>query len=185
MRRERLRRAYTAEELQRRYPQPHEHFGNHDHRVRVAVTIQIAKALAGNAESSADLSCGDAAILCAVPAKKRYFGDFAPGWPIVGPIESTIDHIPHVDLFICCETVEHLDDPDTVLKSIRDKTDALVLSTPVGCFHDQNPEHYWAWDREAIEQMLDAARFTPVLYASVDFRMHGPDHYEFAIFGCR
>lgn len=185
MRRERLRPAHPAELLGKYYAQPHEHFGNADHRIRVAITIQVAKALVGSVESAADLACGDAAIICAVPAKRRYWGDFAPGWPLAGPIDETINQIPHVDLFVCTETIEHLDDPDTVLKAIREKTTYLLLSTPVGCFHDTNPEHYWAWDREAVENMLHTAGFSVATYVELDLTAAGPDHYVFGIWGCR
>lgn len=184
MRRERLRPAHQPEELARHYAKPLNHFGNADHRLRIAMTIAMARAL-GPVQSVADLACGDAALASAVNAPQRYLGDLGIGWPIVGPIEATIDRIPPVDLFICTETVEHLDDPDTVLKAVRGKTKALVLSTPVGCFHDTNPEHYWAWDREAVEQMVDAAGFTPFTYAELDLTYAGPDHYCFGIWLCR
>lgn len=184
MRRERLRPAHDPDALARHYGKPHSHFGNADHRLRVAMTIAVTKAL-GPVQSVADLACGDAAIVSAVNAPQRYLGDMAEGYPICGPIEVTIDQIPPVDLFVCTETIEHLDDPDTVLKAIRGKTTTLVLSTPVGCFHDNNPEHYWAWTRGAVEQMLDVAGFSTVTYAELDLTAAGPDHYVFGIWLCR
>lgn len=185
MRRERLRPAYSAKDLARHYKRPHNHFDNADHRLRIALTIPLTRALAGTVESVADLACGDATVAYAVNAPRRYLGDLAPGHPIVGPIESTVGMIPPVDLFICTETVEHLDDPDPVLRAIRDKTTYLVLSTPVGCFHDENPEHYWAWDREAVEAMTDEAGFKVSVYAELDLTASGPDHYKFGIWGLR
>ena len=184
MRRERLRDAYSPEILANHYAKPHRHFGNADHRLRVAVTIAVARSV-GAVESVADLACGDAAIASAVNAPKRYLGDFAPGYPIVGPIEQTINDIPPVDLFVCTETIEHLDDPDAVLRAIRAKTRHLILSTPVGCFHDSNPEHYHAWDREAVEAMMAEAGFKAEVYSSVDFTGYGPDHYEFGVWWAR
>lgn len=184
MRRERLRPAHPDELLAKYYAIPHRHAGNADHRLRVGVTIQLARAV-GPVDSVADLACGDSAIASAVMAPRRVLGDFAPGYPICGPIEEAIHRIDPVDLFICTETIEHLDDPDTVLKDIRAKTTHLILSTPVGCFHDTNPEHYHAWDREAVEQMLDAAGFKTVVYAEVDFTSFGPDHYVFGVWWSR
>jgi hypothetical protein len=184
MRRERLRPAYSDEVLGTYYATPHRHFDNPDHRLRVAITIAMARAL-GPVQSVADLACGDAAVASAVNAPQRYLGDLGVGYPIHGPIESTIEAIPHVDLFVCTETMEHLDDPDTVLKAIRGKSTTLLLSTPVGCFHDTNPEHYWAWDREAVEAMAADAGFAPFTYASLDLTSYGPDHYEFGIWLCR
>jgi hypothetical protein len=180
----RLRPAYTADELAQVYATPHNHSQWGDHVVRVAVTAQFTHLLAGKVESAADLSCGDATILKALDVGTRYLGDFAPGYPITGPIDETIERIPVVDLFVCCETLEHLDDPDRTLKSIRAKTRALVLSTPVDAFGDTNPEHYWAWSRDDVEAMLDAAGFTTVVYSALDFRPSGAD-YMFGVWYCR
>lgn len=185
MRRERLRPAYKQQDLVEHYCRPHSTFDNADHRLRVAITIQLTRALVGTVNSVADLACGDAAIASSVNPPRRYLGDLAPGYPICGPIESTIEQIPPVDLFVCTETIEHLDDPDAVLKAIRAKTTHLVLSTPVGCFHDANAEHYWAYDREAVEAMCDEAGFKVSVYAELDLTAAGPDHYSFGIWGLR
>ncbi len=184
MTRLRLRDAYSPERLAEIYPVPHQHIKWHDHQVRVAVTIQIAHALTGPVESAADLSCGDAAILRALNVGVRHLGDFAAGYEYRGPIEKTAEQIPRVDLFVCTETLEHVDDPDLVLKAIRARTSALVLSTPVDCWRDRNPEHYWAWSREDVEEMLREAGFTVALYASVDVRPGGGE-YDFGIWACR
>lgn len=182
----RLREAYGPEKLAEIYAAPHRHAKWPDHQIRVAVTIQLAHSLVGNVPSAADLSCGDAAIVEALGITQTHLGDYAEGYEHRGPIEQTIEQIPHVDLFVCSETVEHLDDPDLVLKKIRTKTDALVLSTPVGAWNDadRNPEHYHAWDREAVEEMLTAAGFRVVLYNELDLRPGGGE-YSFGIWGCQ
>lgn len=180
----RLRPAYPDELLGKYYAKPHSSFGNADHRLRLSITAAVARAV-GPVASVADLACGDGAITSAINAPQRYLGDMGSGYPIEGPIESTIDMIPKVDLFVCTETIEHLDDPDMVLKAIRAKTTWLLLSTPVGCFHDTNPEHYWAWSKDAVEEMLTAAGFSAEVYASADFTAAGPDHYNFGIWLCR
>lgn len=180
----RLRPAHDDEALARIYAAPHQHTKWDDHKVRVAVTAQFAHRMAGRVDSAADLSCGDGTIINALAADTRYLGDFAPGYPIVGPIDDTIDQIPVVDLFVCCETLEHLDVPDLTLKKIRAKARALVLSTPVDAFNDRNEEHYWAWSREAVEAMLAAAGFIVVVYAAIDFRPSGGE-YQFGVWYCR
>lgn len=180
----RLRPAYTAEELATLYATPHNHSRWGDHRVRVALTAQMTHLLAGPIATAADLSCGDATILKALNVGTRYLGDFAPGYPLTGPIDDTIDEIPLVDLYVCCETLEHLDDPDLALKKIRAKTRALVLSTPVDAFNDTNPEHYWAWSREGVEAMLTEAGFRTEVYTAIDFRPSGAE-YCFGVWYCR
>jgi SAM-dependent methyltransferase len=188
----RLRPAHTPEQLARVYAEPHDHRRWNDHTLRVAATTQVARwmvhpamgAIPAEVSRAADLSCGNGAILDEVPATVKYYGDLAPGYEYEGPIEQTIDDLTNdVDLFICSETLEHLDDPDKVLKKIRSRTGALVLSTPVDAWDDLNEEHYWAWSREDVEEMLTAAGFTPVVYASVDVRPAYP--YCFGIWGAR
>jgi hypothetical protein len=180
----RLRPAHTVEELASVYATPHDHTKWLDHKVRVAVTAQFTHVLSGHVDTAADLSCGDGTILNAISANERYFGDLAPGYPYTGPIDQTITRIPAVDLFICCETLEHLDDPDLTLKNIRAKTKTLVLSTPVDAFGDRNPEHYWAWSRHGVETMLSDAGFTVVVYNELDCRPSGGE-YSFGIWWCR
>lgn len=184
MTRQRLRPAYTAEELAAVYARPHEHRQWIDHQMRVAFTALLARGLDKGAVSGADLSCGDGALLRAMHLRTKHFGDFAPGWQYRGQIEETIEQIPPVDVFICTETLEHLDDPDLVLKKIRAKTQRLILSTPIGAYDDTNPEHYWAWSRADVEQMLTGAGFALHLYANLDLTACGPDAYSFGMWGC-
>ncbi|HEU4541177.1 MAG TPA: hypothetical protein VFR23_08630 [Jiangellaceae bacterium] len=184
MKRVRLREAHDDAKLAQIYAKPHDHSRWLDHAVRVQVTVALARTLGGHVPSAADLSCGDGVILRNIDADERIFGDYAPGYPYVGRIEATVTRIPRVQLFVCCETLEHLDDPDTVLKAIRDKTHNLVLSTPVDAFGDTNIEHYHAWDREAVEDMLRAAAFEPLVYNELDLKPAGGE-YRFGIWWCR
>lgn len=183
--RRRLRPTPELQQLMEMYPKPHRHDEWVDHRLRVAVTIEVARWMANitGRGRAADLSCGDGAVLNALPEfTQRFYGDFAPGYGTAGPIENTIDDIPSVDLFVNTETLEHVDDPDRVLSLIRGKTRGLVLSTPVDAWQDDNEEHLWAWSRKGVEEMLHRAGFTPVVYTAVDLR---PTFvYCFGIWGC-
>lgn len=183
MRRERLREAWSEFQIAAMYAEPHDHRAFPDHQVRVDATIVMGLGLLGNYHGigprvAADLSCGNGAILAAMPVDARLFGDLAPGYDYTGPIEQTVQQIPDVDLFVCCETIEHLDDPDATLAAIGDKARRLLLSTPVDAWDDANPEHYWAWDREAVEAMVVAAGFTVL-----DYREVWPS-YKFGIWAC-
>lgn len=163
--RERLRPAHSDAELAEIYQVPHQHNCWEDHILRVKMTIALASYFT-DVKTVADLSAGDATIINAVQAETKYIGDFAPSYQFVGPIEKTIHEIPNVDLFICSETIEHLDNPDEVLAMISKKTKHLILSTPDGELDDGNPEHYWGWDDEGVRQMLVAAGFTPRAFAN-------------------
>ena len=163
--RERLRPAHSDAELAEIYQVPHQHNRWEDHILRVKMTIALASYFT-DVKTVADLSAGDAAIINAVQAETRYIGDFAPSHQFVGPIEKTIHEIPNVDLFICSETIEHLDNPDEVLAMISKKTKHLILSTPDGELDDGNPEHYWGWDAEGVREMLLASGFAPKAFAN-------------------
>lgn len=192
MYRYRNRPAYTAEQLAGLYQTPHDHTQWPDHILRVEKTIEVGIRLYEPGMSIADLSCGNAAIAkgiaqSAEPAPESYLlGDFAPGYAFTGPIEETIDQIPHVDLFIFSETAEHLDDPDLVLRKIRDKSDRLLLSTPNCSWPDPNPEHYWSWDTEAVQDMLIDAGWNPRLYEESRYIQENGDQlgYTYQIYGC-
>lgn len=184
MTRQRLRPAHPQYILGALYAKPHDHTRWPDHIIRVATTAGLARKFAGPVASAADLSCGSGAILAALEAEQRIYGDYAPGYDYQGPIEETIEQIPNVDLFVCCETLEHLDDPDAVLTKIRQKARMLVLSTPVDAWGDTNLEHYWAWSRADVEKMLVDAGWQVDEYVELDFRPEGLV-YCFGVWGAR
>ena len=184
MNRCRLRPAYGPAELARIYATPHDHTRWVDHRIRVDMSIALARAVAGRPAAAADLSCGDAAIIRGIDPRTAILGDLAAGYPIVGPIEETVGQLPAVDLWVCCETVEHLDDPDAVLKAGRQAAAHLLLSTPVGAWQDRNPEHYWAWNADGVEEMLVGAGWEPQVYVELDLRPAGGE-YVFGLWWCR
>ena len=178
----RLRPAYSPEDLAKVYATPHQHRVFKDHRLRVAMTIGFASWFEG-IRSVADLSAGDATIINAIDAPIKYIGDFAPGYELTGSIEKTIHEIPVVDLFICSETIEHMDDPDAMLALIRNKAKALILTTPIGEDNNGNPEHYWGWGTQDIREMLVNAGFTPVISTTLHF--DDPSMiYDYQLWGC-
>lgn len=185
--RKRLRPMPTPIELATMYATPHNHTQWTDHLYRVDVTSAIAHHLLPRRGRVADLSCGNGTIakrLVVSHDAVAILGDYAPGYEHMGPIEETIEQIDPVDLFICSETVEHLDDPDAVLRQIRAKTNRLLLSTPDGEEDDTNPEHVWGFDAEAMEGMLREAGFTPEVFTTVDLR-YGGGPYSFQIWACK
>ena len=174
--RTRLRPVYTDDELLNIYPKPHSHTQFKDHILRVQKSIELLKEYSSY-NSIADLSAGDATIINSLEAEKKYYGDYAPGYELTGKIDDTIKDIPDVDLFICSETLEHLNDPDTTLKAIRAKTKYLFISTPKGETGTNNVEHYWGWDDEGVKEMLINAGFDPVVYFLLELKNFFLDYY--------
>lgn len=191
MYRRRLRDTPSDDELAYLYAEPHDHrrFGA-GHHLRVEHTVVLGSWLRDeyNLHSLADLSTGNGIVPIRIngptpksPGVVSYLGDYAPGYQYQGPIEETIWQIPEVDLFICSETIEHLDDPDDVLAKIADKAHYLLLSTPIGEDDEGNPEHVWGWDVEAVEVMLDGAGFDPLVQTHVLI----PDSYSYQLHTAR
>lgn len=116
--------------------------------------------------SIADLSCGGANITPTIAAHygvTPILGDFGKryGYPMTGRIEETISTIEPVDLFVCSETLEHLEDPDAVLAQLHDKCKRLLVTTPVWEEpHMVSAGHLWTWRAADVEEMLVAAGFT-------------------------
>lgn len=184
MTRLRLRNAHSPADLARIYPAPHQssRYGRGT-TMRVEMTIGFAQAVWPGCETMlvADLMCGDGKIAGNL-GLTPILGDIAPGYPICGPIEETITELPDdgIDLFVLSEALEHLDDPTGVLLQIRGKSQRLLVTTPLEAYSDlwENPEHYWAWDRQGVEQILGAAGWEVQAFASLDTRPLGePYHY--------
>lgn len=184
MTRLRLREAHTPETLAQIYARPHDssRYGRGT-VMRVEMTISFAQVVWPGVETMlvADLMCGDGKIASNL-GLTPILGDIAPGYDVTGPIEETITRptIPEVDLFVLSEALEHLDDPSEVLLQIRGKSHRLLVTTPLDAYNDlwANPEHYWAWDRQGVEQLFGMAGWTVQAFASLDTRPLGePYHY--------
>jgi hypothetical protein len=189
--RQRLRPAHSSRRLAELYGRPYNCWDRgEDHIERVFATAGLVAGVAHRhgLTTLADLSCGDGMIAryarALAPELELYLGDLVPAeWPnqplgVVGPIEETLEVCPQVDLFLCSETLEHLDDPERVLVGIRKRSRWLVCSTPLAAWSDPNPEHYWAWDEAELHDMLTHSGWTPRTYATLQ---PAPDYYRFQL----
>ena len=182
-----LRPFYSPEELATVYTRPYDHTHWEDHIIRVSVTTHIARWMRDHvgAQSAADLSCGDGAILRGLDLSQSLYGDLVAAGHLTqdsGPLEQTLAGIGSVDLYILSETLEHVEDPALILREIRARAGALVLSTPEGEVGDENPEHYWGWDREDIQQLLAETGWIPVVSTLLNPQV--PGGYTYQIWGC-
>lgn len=187
MTRVRLRPKHSDEALRQIYATPHDHTKWADHLLRVDTTTVLAQWMADQYGymSAADLSCGDGAILRSLKGvPKKIYGDLAPGYDVTGPIEETVTQISPVQLFVCSETIEHLDDPDMVLRNIGQVAQALIVSTPISEVEGvDNDEHYWGWDVDDVGAMLENAGWDILVTNVIDFL--GSSTYDYQIHACR
>lgn len=187
MTRQRLRPAHDPATLAGLYNRPYRSLERgDDHVERVAVTAGLAAGLIRRHRltSLADLSCGageiprTVAALC--PNLRLWLGDYtaADGLDVVGPIEDTLTSFHQVDLFVCSETLEHLDNPHQVLRGIRQRARWLVLTTPLAAWGDPNLEHYWAWDDLEVRGMLLETDWRPRTWGTL---RPEPGYYTFQL----
>lgn len=194
----RLRGPYPPDQLREVYSRRYDHTRWADHRRRVRHTITLGQQLLADQPDIrlvADLACGDAAIPLGI-CQRFQGGELDPRSPIlgdltggpdrddVGPIERTIRRLPQVDLLVCTEILEHVDDPAGLLAAARERTRWLLLSTPVTDGRDDNPEHYWSWGAEDIRGLLTAAGFRPQHHELLDLRAV-PGSYLFQLWIAR
>lgn len=178
MARIRLREARPTEEetayYARVYPDGYRHDRWPDHIERVWASVELIRGFHNQIATVADLSCGDAAIVRGLVGMKRlrgaYLGDLngssswdPGGWGKVrvravpaGPLPDTLVHLDgKVDLFVLSETIEHMDDPDALLRALTGASRYLFLSTPISEIPTSgNLEHYWSWGTEDVHDML-------------------------------
>lgn len=160
------------------YVTPHDHsLWGYGHELRVQVTIAFGTLLAADLdlESIADLSTGNGAIpstiaLATDMGRPPTLGDLGAGYPITGPIERTVHQLGEdgVDLFVCSETLEHVGDPDELLRDVRMRARFLLYSTPIhDDGYDENPEHVWQWATPDVHAMLHGAGWVPTEHAEL------------------
>jgi hypothetical protein len=179
---QRLRAKWSDEEMAKIYATPHDHTQWKDHVLRVNRTLEIAQGIK-EIKSVADLSAGNAFIINALGISERYIGDYAPRYEYTGAIEQTIEQIPKVELFILSETLEHIDNPIALLKQIRAKTKYLLLTTPHAKWNDENQEHYWAWDKDGIAELLAEAGFETISFELLELAQSY--YYDYQIWVCK
>lgn len=156
-----LRRFHDAETLKRIYDHMYNPNVWPEHKQRIETTAAVANQLIADLglKTCADYSAGNRALALRLRGLTMldtcdYFGS--------GRMEERIDEMEPVDLYLCTETIEHLEAPWTVLEKLATKARQLVLSTPL----DENPkignyEHYWSFTEEDVEQMLWQSGWAP------------------------
>lgn len=58
--------------------------------------------------------------------------------------------IPHYDLILCLELIEHMDEPLELIRKLRKFCDRLVVTCPNGS-HMAHPQHIWEINKKDLE----------------------------------
>jgi hypothetical protein len=156
-----LRRFHSSADLRKIYDHTYNSGQWPEHVRRVAFTRDLIQELVSEhgLTSLADLSSGDAEVTKSVRGlDSRHYRDYSDhGEDILSLLNGLLQP---VDLFVCTETIEHLEAPWTVIEKIREKTKWLVLSCPNGEKNTENWEHYWSFTQNDVLDMLTQAGFT-------------------------
>lgn len=185
------------------YPQGYRHTSWPDHVERIKASADLIARYRNQIRTAADLSCGDGALLNMISLylDVAWFGDLngvpvsaqvscsAPRVEALAPgrmLPGSLAQLPErgVDLFILSETLEHVPDPDDLLRQIRDRSRYLFLSTPVDePVGSGNLEHYWGWGPDDIHDMLMEAGWHPLerQILEPESTRHLPDAYSYQL----
>ena len=158
-----LRPFYTPDELKAMYGATYDPNRWPEHTLRLERTRQIAQDLIyeHDLRNVADYSCGDGTLIRGL----KMFNDAGYEATDVGkgdpPIEEMVLTMPFTDLFICTETIEHLEAPWTVLEWVARRARYIVLSTPLDESPDiGNYEHYWSFTEWDVATILAQSGFS-------------------------
>jgi 2-polyprenyl-3-methyl-5-hydroxy-6-metoxy-1,4-benzoquinol methylase len=167
-----------------------------DHVARSFVTAGLIAWL--KPDSVVDPACGDASIVRLAnrhwPIDRIVLGDIGSAnvaeakrvLPaaecIVGDAMEILDSVD-VDLVVLTEFIEHVEDPDALLRLARAKGKRLVASSPEmrPGQRDNNPEHLWQFDTDGYRVMLEGAGWVVSQRTFLSF----PSEYDFGVWVCK
>lgn len=171
-----------------------------DHIARTNVTAGLIAWL--KPASLLDPACGDGSIdLMAdrmYPIRKMVLADISV--PSISQLKdrslpptvtlkvSDIDEVMRTnerfDVIVLTETLEHLEDPDGVLRRAHEKAAYVVASSPEmrSGQADNNPEHLWMFDGDGYFQMLQGTGWHP--FHKTHMAFPGLE-YDFQVWVCR
>lgn len=161
-----------------------------DHLLRVPSTAAAVSWF--EPETIGDPACGDASVVLTADRlngiRHAYLGDRSgpqvedlarreveEAWPFPttlsqGLMVDTMLGWPQLDLMVLTECLEHVEDPDAVLRMAAARAKHLVASSPLGeTFGDNNPFHVWAWDEAGYRKMIEDAGWRVVSLTTLSF----------------
>lgn len=162
-----------------------------------AVAVSLAEP-----QTACDPACGDGTVLLAAhklsPLEKVTFGDISrdtlkhllpkefpfPVDIVCQDALKTIGDLERVDCIVLTEILEHLEDPDELLRLAHEKAEWLVASSPiVPDGNDHTDQHLWAFDMDGYREMLEGAGWNPRTWFTANAKAH-PYESGFQVWGC-
>jgi hypothetical protein len=102
----------------------------------------------------------------------------------VADVFDTVESLTAVDAIVLTEIIEHLEDPDALLRLASTKARWLVASSPiVPDGNDHTAQHLWAFDMDGYRQLLTDNGWKPVVWLTAGCIDH-PYAAGFQIWGC-
>ena len=156
-----LRRFHNNEAQHSFYEHHFSHRSHESHISRVEHTIKIGQGLIDRVgiKTIADFSAGDRAIVMGLAGyEEAWLSDYSDDG--VDILDRLREDTRTYDLFVCTETIEHVEQPWTLLEEIAKRTTWILLSTPL----DEDPtennwEHYWSFGADDVDDLLTQAGF--------------------------
>lgn len=163
-----------------------------------------ASALAlGSPDSVADPACGDATVVMRAhdlrPIQRAVLGDISPdtirslvpadlpfdAQIAVGDAFDTLRGMDPVDAIVLTEIIEHLEDPDALLRLAGERARWLVASSPIvpEGVEDHTAQHLWSFDMAGYREMLEDAGWRPKVWFLAGCDGH-PYAAGFQVWGC-
>jgi predicted TPR repeat methyltransferase len=150
------------------------HLEQDTHRERLLVARDLVKKAIGlGARNVVDLGCGDGGLLSLLKeeAIESWGYDLSPSnieyARAVRKVDarytdfSNDDDIKYADVIVMTETLEHLEDPHSIIAKLPCKY--LIASSP---YNENDVSHYefhlWAWDDEGYRSLLENNGFSVI-----------------------
>lgn len=160
------------------------HLEQYVHRGRLLKAYSLVQAAMARARlkgqtivSVCDLGCGDGGFLSLIqePDTDVIGYDFQPsnlmGWVERGVNAFQLNFVEHwdqvvpADVYVITECLEHLADPHSMVRKIRERSAQIVCSSPWTETYASHDEcHAWAWDQMGYSDMITAAGFNVVAH---------------------
>ena len=168
-----------------------------DHQLRALVTGAAIAWI--KPKSVIDPACGDGTVVLAADLlsgiERVWLSDISgpnildlvkrldgrhPSWSISKtPLEQAMEIAGQFDVIVLTEILEHLEDPDGLLRQAAKMARFLVASSPQMRDQqvDDNPEHLWMFDADGYRGLLGANRWQAIQHTELNF----PYQYDFQI----